>query len=228
MKVDSLISNSWRVVLAPLWVLNAVYYGSLLFSLVFADGKKYGFVKKLLLLVAQVFIALKLDEVVDWSLVVVLAPYFTYEVLNLLETVTAGVLGHQMLVNDSVGASFSETASIEEERHMLVKAVVRKTVMTLLRITQALLVGMKADGSLDGTNWWRVMTPVWILVVYLCWYPVKKYMNSTSAHRLMDAVFTAGIILVLVAPFFLLADRLEGKKMPLFDIFMPWMLLVRV
>ncbi|KAG6623031.1 Ankyrin protein [Phytophthora cinnamomi] len=228
LKVDKLISNSWRVVFSPLWVLNGVYYGSLLFSLVFANGKLYAFVKELLLLVVEVFIALRLDGVVDWSLVTVLAPYFLYEALNLLETVTAGVLGHQMLVNDTVGASFSETAGIEEERRMLVKAVVRKTIMTLLRVAQALLIGMKVDGSLDATSWWRVMMPVWVLVAYLCWYPIKKYINSTSAHRLLDAVFTAGIILMLVAPFFLLADRLEGKTMSSFDIIMPWMLLMGV
>ncbi|KAE9162076.1 hypothetical protein PF005_g30998, partial [Phytophthora fragariae] len=160
----------------------------------------------------EVFIALKLDEVVHWSLVKVLAPYFAHEALNLLETVAGGVLGHHMLVSDTVGASFTETAAIEEERRMLMKAVGRKTIMTALRIAQAVLIGMKVDGSLDVTSWWRVMTPVWILVAYLCWYPIKKYINSTSAHRLLDAVFTAGIIVMLVAPFFLLADRLEGKR----------------
>ncbi|KAE9290302.1 hypothetical protein PF008_g25644, partial [Phytophthora fragariae] len=175
-----------------------------------------------------VFIALKLDEVVHWSLVKVLAPYFAYEALNLLETVAGGVLGHHMFVSDTVGASFTETAAIEEERRMLMKAVGRKTIMTALRIAQAVLIGMKVDGSLDATSWWRVMTPVWILVAYLCWYPIKKYINSTSAHRLLDAVFTAGIIVMLVAPFFLLADRLEGKRMSSFDIIMPWMLLMGV
>ncbi|KAE9342654.1 hypothetical protein PR003_g9372 [Phytophthora rubi] len=201
---------------------------NLLFSLLFADGKLYAFAKELLLLVVQVFIALKLDEVVHWSLVKVLAPYFAYEALNLLETVAGGVLGHHMLVNDTVGASFTETAAIEEERRMLVKAVVRKTIMTALRIAQAVLIGMKVDHNLNATSWWRVMTPVWILVAYLCWYPIKKYINSTSAHRLLDAVFTAGIIVMLVAPFFLLADRLEGKRMSSFDIIMPWMLLMGV
>ncbi|KAE8951211.1 hypothetical protein PF011_g33029, partial [Phytophthora fragariae] len=97
----------------------------------------------------EVFIALKLDEVVHWSLVKVLAPYFAHEALNLLETVAGGVLGHHMLVSDTVGASFTETAAIEEERRMLMKAVGRKTIMTALRIAQAVLIGMKVDGSLD-------------------------------------------------------------------------------
>ncbi|KAE8970206.1 hypothetical protein PF002_g28157, partial [Phytophthora fragariae] len=108
-----------------------------------SNGKLYAFAKELLLLVVQVFIALKLDEVVHWSLVKVLAPYFAYEALNLLETVAGGVLGHHMLVSDTVGASFTETAAIEEERRMLMKAVGRKTIMTALRIAQAVLIGMK-------------------------------------------------------------------------------------
>ncbi|KAG7379021.1 hypothetical protein PHYPSEUDO_009153 [Phytophthora pseudosyringae] len=228
LRVDGLTSSSWALVLTPLWVLDAIYYGSLVFSLVFSDGKVYSFCKELLLLVVQVFIVMKLDGAVDWSLVTVLTPYFTCEVLNLLELVVGAVLGHQMLVNDSVGAGVSQTEGIEAERQLLVKAVMRKTGLTLLRIAQTLLIGMKVDRHLDAITWWRVMTPVWILVVYLFWYPIKKYINSTSAHRLLDAVFTAGVIFMLVAPFFLLADRLEGKRMSSFDIIMPWMLLVGV
>ncbi|ETK82145.1 hypothetical protein F441_12652 [Phytophthora nicotianae CJ01A1] len=227
LRVDNLISSSWTVVFTPLWILDVIYYGSLVFLLVFSDGKLYTFCKRLLLLVVQIFIAMKLDGVVDWSLVMVLTPYFTCEVLNLLEVVLGGVLGHQMLVSDSIGASVSQTEGIETERQLLVKAVMRKTGLTLLRIVQALLIGVKVDGSLDGVTWWRVMTPVWLVAAYLFWYPIKKYINSTSANRLLDAVFTAGVIFMLVAPFFLLADRLEGKRLSSFNIVMPWMLLVR-
>lgn len=227
LRVDNLISSSWALVFTPWWVLDAIYYGSALFSLLFSDGKMYTLCKELLLLVVQVFIVMKLDGVVDWSLVAVLTPYFTCECLNLLETVAGGVLGHQMLVNDSAGAGTSQTEGIEAERQLLVKAVTRKTGLTLLRIAQAWLIGMKVDGSLEDISWWRVMTPVWILVAYLFWYPFKKYINSTSTHRLLDAVFTAGVIFMLIAPFFLLAERLDGKMMSSFDILMPWMLLVR-
>ncbi|ETK82146.1 hypothetical protein, variant 1 [Phytophthora nicotianae CJ01A1] len=226
LRVDNLISSSWTVVFTPLWILDVIYYGSLVFLLVFSDGKLYTFCKRLLLLVVQIFIAMKLDGVVDWSLVMVLTPYFTCEVLNLLEVVLGGVLGHQMLVSDSIGASVSQTEGIETERQLLVKAVMRKTGLTLLRIVQALLIGVKVDGSLDGVTWWRVMTPVWLVAAYLFWYPIKKYINSTSANRLLDAVFTAGVIFMLVAPFFLLADRLEGKRLSSFNIVMPWMLLM--
>ncbi|KAL4166866.1 hypothetical protein KRP22_012355 [Phytophthora ramorum] len=228
LRVDNVITRSWAVVFTPLWVLDTIYYGSLLFAWVFTDGKTFTFCKELLLLLVQVFIVNKLDGVVDWSLVTVLTPYFVCEALNLLEVVAGGVLGHQMLVSDSVGAGVSETEGIEAERALLVKAVIRKTILTLLRVVQALLIGMKVDGTLSGTNWWRVMTPVWILVAYLCWYPIKKYINSTSSHRLLDAVLTAAIIFMLVSPFFLLATRLEGKMMSSFDILMPWMLLMGV
>ncbi|POM81761.1 Hypothetical protein PHPALM_218 [Phytophthora palmivora] len=225
--MDNLISSSWALVFTPLWVLDAVYYGSLLFSTIFADGKMYKFCKEILLLVVQVLIVMKLDGVVDWNLLTVLTPYFVCEALNLLETVVGGVLGHQMLVNDSIGANISHTEGIETERQLLVKAVIRKTALTLLRVAQVLVIGMKVDGSLE-ISWWRVMTPVWIVVAYLFWYPIKKYINSTSSYRLLDSVFTAGVIFMLVAPFFLLTDKLEGKRMSSFDVLMPWMLLMGV
>ncbi|KAF4146039.1 hypothetical protein GN958_ATG04705 [Phytophthora infestans] len=228
LRVDNLISSTWAVVLTPLWILDVIYYGSVVFALVFSSGKLYTFSKQLLLLVVQIFIVMKLDGVVHWSLLAVLTPYFTCDVLNLLEVVIGGVLGHQMLVSDSVGACVSQTEEIETERQLLVKAVTRKTALTLLRIVQALLIGMKVDSSLNGTTWWRVMSPVWILVPYLFWYPIKKYINSTSAHRLLDAVLTVGVIFMLVAPLFLLSTRLEGRRMSSFDIVMPWLLLMGV
>lgn len=228
LRVDNMISSSWTTVFTPLWVLNVIYYGSLLVSVIFSDGKMYTFCKELLLLATQVLIVMKLDGNVHWSFVVVLMPYFTYEILDLIETVIGGVLGHHMLVSDSVGAGVSQTQGIEAERKLLVKAVVRKSALTLLRVVQVVLIGLKVDGSLDGITWWRVMTPVWILAAYLFWYPIKKYINSTSSHRLLDSVLTAGVIFMLLAPLFLLADRLEGKRMSSFDILMPWMLLAGV
>ena len=163
----------------------------------------------------------------EWNLVAVLTPYFTYEVLSVLETVTGGLLQNQMLVNESVDAGTSQTEDIQTEHQLLFKTVVRKTGLTLLRILQALVIGMKADGRLQDASWWRVLIPVWILVIYLIWYPIKKYIESTSTSRLLDAVLTAGIICMLVAPFFSLTQRLEGKTMSSFSIVMPWMLLVR-
>lgn len=228
LRVDNLISWTWAAVLFPLWVLDAVYYGSALFSLLFADTKLYSFCKELLLLLVQISIVLKLDGDVDWSLVTVLTPYLLCELLNLLEAVAGGVLGHQMLVNDSIGAGVSRTEDIQEERQLLTRAVGRKSMLTLLRMAQALLIGMKVDGSLDDTTWWLILTPVWLHVAYFFWYPVNKYLNSTSSHRLLDAVCTTLVLVVLVLPLFLLAKRLEGDVMSSFDILLPWMILMGI
>ncbi|KAF4317466.1 hypothetical protein BBO99_00005339 [Phytophthora kernoviae] len=229
LRVDNLISGRWAVVLIPLWVLDAVYYGSLMFSFFFSETQKtYRFCKELLLLAAQIFIVLKLDGDIDWCLVMVLTPYFVCELLNLLETLAGGVLGHQMLVTDSIGAGVSRTEDIEEESRLLTQAVARKTIFTLLRISQGFLIGLKVDGILENTNWRLVMIPVWIHVAYFFWYPVKKYFNSTSSHRLLDVVCTTLVIVVLVFPLFLLAKRLEGNVMSSFDIVLPWMILMGV
>ncbi|CAI5703558.1 unnamed protein product [Peronospora effusa] len=226
LRVDKLISSSWTLVFTPLWILDVIYYGSLLFLLIFSDGKLYTFCNDLLLFIVQVLIVIRLDRDVEWNLVTVLTPYFTYEFLSLLEAVAGGLLRDQMLVNDSVNAGISQIENIQTERLLLFKAVVRKTGLSLLRIVQALLIGMKADGRLQDASWWRVLIPVWILVVYLFWYPIKKYIESTSTYRLLDAVLTTGVVFMLVAPFFLLTERLEGKSMSSFSIVMPWMLLM--
>ncbi|KAG7394033.1 hypothetical protein PHYBOEH_005891 [Phytophthora boehmeriae] len=229
LQVDNLISRRWTVVLIPLWVLDGVYYGSLVFSLLFSDSQSmYKFSKQLLLLAVQIFIVLKLDGDIDWCLVMVLTPYLMYELLNLLETLAGGVLGHQMLLSDSIGAGVSRTEDIEEESRLLTQAVARKTMLTLLRITQAFLIGLKVDRILGNTNWWLVMLPVWIHVAYFFWYPVKKYITTTSSTRGLDAVCTTLVIVVLVFPLFLLAKRLEGDMMSSFDIVLPWMILMGI
>ncbi|RLN90301.1 hypothetical protein BBJ28_00021486 [Nothophytophthora sp. Chile5] len=226
LRVDGSISTSWAVLLAPLWVLDAVYYGGLGFSLLLSD-KVYAYCKTLLLLTLQIFLVLKLDGIVNWSLVKVLAPYFAYEVLNLLEALVGAVLGHQMLTNDSVGAGVSQTDGIETERRLLVLAVARKMFLTLLRLAQGVLIGLKVDGSLDSTTWWVVLIPVWLHVAYFFSYPVKKYVNSTAKYPLLDAICTTLVIVVFVMPLFVLALRLEDATFSSFYVVLPWLVLVR-
>ncbi|RLN94750.1 hypothetical protein BBJ28_00014396 [Nothophytophthora sp. Chile5] len=229
LRVDGSISTTWAILLAPLWVLDAVYYGGLGFSLLFSDDKKhklYAYCKTLLLLTLQIFIVLKLDGIVNWSLVTVLTPYFAYEVLNLLEALAGAVLGHQMLTNDSVGAGVSQTEGIKTELRLLMLAVARKMLLTLLRLAQGILIGLKVDGSLENTSWWLVLIPVWLHVAYFFSYPVKKYLNSKAKYPLLDAICTTLVIIVFVMPLFVLVLRLEDTTFSSFYVILPWLVLV--
>ena len=228
LRVDRFIFISWTQIFTPLWILDALYYGSALFSHIFSTGELSSFRKKLLLLLAQALLAMKLDGVIHWSLAAALSPCYLYEFLDVLKTVADGMQTHQRLViNGSIEAESFQTRGAGPERQLLVKAVVLRTGATLLFMAQASLVDMKLYGRLRGARWWQVMAPVWILVASRFCCLVARYRNATSTDELTDAVLAAGVSLMLAAPLFLLAERLDGKPMSSFVIVMPWMFLVR-
>lgn len=193
LRADSTISWDWAVVCIPLWVGNGLYYCSLSCMLVSADEseegeektapkprlyKLYAFLKALLLLVLQVFVVLKLNRDLDWTLLQVLVPYFVYDGLNLLGALAGGVLGYQMLTKTSQGAGVSQTETITNQRAALVVAVLRKVLLNGARIAQGVLLGLKVDGSLNETSWWLVFLPVWLYIAFFVSFPVRKYLRA--------------------------------------------------
>ncbi|KAG7379014.1 hypothetical protein PHYPSEUDO_009146 [Phytophthora pseudosyringae] len=198
LRADSTISWNWAVVCIPLWIVDAIYYCCLGCMYASSDAgmdpedkasekpplyKLYAFLKALLLLVLQVFLALKLNGDLSWTLVEVLIPYFVYDGLNLLEGLAGGVLGYNMLTKNSEGAGVSHTEDIKKRRAALVVAVVRKLILNLARIAQAVLLGLKVDSSLGDASWWLVFIPVWLYVAFFVSFPVRKYFRAKVAAK---------------------------------------------
>ncbi|CAI5703552.1 unnamed protein product [Peronospora effusa] len=195
LRADSTISWNWAVVCIPLWIVDGIYYCCL--GCVYASSnaaadqeekthekpvlyKLYAFLKALLLLVLQVFLALKLNGDIRWTLIEVLIPYFIYEGLNLLEGLAGGVLGYNMLTKNSEGAGVTHTEDIKKQRIGLVVAVTRKLVLNVARIAQAVLLGLKVDGNLGDASWWLVFIPVWLYVAFFVSFPVRKYFRAKA------------------------------------------------
>ncbi|ETN05540.1 hypothetical protein, variant 3 [Phytophthora nicotianae INRA-310] len=197
LRADSTISWNWAVVCIPLWIVDAIYYCCLGCMLASSDAgvdpedtakekpplyKVYAFLKALLLLVLQVFLALKLNGDLSWTLIEVLIPYFVYDGLNLLEALAGGLLGYKMLTKNSEGAGVSHTEDIKKQRAALVVAVLMKVVLNLARIAQGVLLGLKVDGSLDA-SWWVVFIPVWFYVAFFVSFPIRKYFRAKTKAK---------------------------------------------
>uniref|UniRef100_M4BET0 J domain-containing protein n=1 Tax=Hyaloperonospora arabidopsidis (strain Emoy2) TaxID=559515 RepID=M4BET0_HYAAE len=194
--LDSTISWNWAVVCIPLWIVDAIYYCCL--GCVFASSgvedvnpdekapekpalyKLYAFLKALLLLVLQIFLALKLNGDVRWTSIQVLIPYFVYEGLNFLEGLAGGVLGYGMLTKNSEGAGVTHTEDIKKQRTALVIAVARKLILNLARIAQAVLLGLKVDHDARDVSWWLIFIPVWLYIAFFVSFPVRKYFRSKN------------------------------------------------
>ncbi|KAG7394041.1 hypothetical protein PHYBOEH_005899 [Phytophthora boehmeriae] len=198
LRADTTITWNWAVVCIPLWILDGIYYCCLGCMYASSDPevdpedqskkkppvfKLYAFLKALLLLLLQVFLALKLNGDVHWTLVEVLIPYFVYDGLNLLESLAGGVLGYQMLTKNSEGAGVTQTEDIKQHRTLLVIAVIRKVILTVARIAQAVLLALKVDGNLDGTSWWLVFIPVWLYVAFFVSFPIRKYFRAKAKAK---------------------------------------------
>uniref|UniRef100_H3GPM5 J domain-containing protein n=1 Tax=Phytophthora ramorum TaxID=164328 RepID=H3GPM5_PHYRM len=195
LRADSSISWNWAVVCIPLWIVDGIYYCCLGCMYASSDAgmdpeekshekpplyKLYAFLKALLLLVLQIFLALKLNGDLTWSLAEVLVPYFVYDGLNLLEGLAAGVLGYKMFTKDSEGAGVTHTEDIKKQRAALVLAVARKLTLNLARITQGVLLALKVDDNLGDASWWLVFIPVWLYVAYFVSFPVRKYFRAKA------------------------------------------------
>ncbi|KAL4117881.1 hypothetical protein PRIC2_010210 [Phytophthora ramorum] len=195
LRADSSISWNWAVVCIPLWIVDGIYYCCLGCMYASSDAgmdpeekshekpplyKLYAFLKALLLLLLQIFLALKLNGDLTWSLAEVLVPYFVYDGLNLLEGLAAGVLGYKMFTKDSEGAGVTHTEDIKKQRAALVLAVARKLTLNLARITQGVLLALKVDDNLGDASWWLVFIPVWLYVAYFVSFPVRKYFRAKA------------------------------------------------
>ncbi|TDH72102.1 hypothetical protein CCR75_001252 [Bremia lactucae] len=195
LRADATISMNWAVVCIPLWIADAIYYCCLGCVLASSDShadaeeevkrkpplyKLYSFFKALLLLVLQIFIALKLNNDINWTVIEVLVPYFIYDGLNQLQALAGGILGYNMLTKTSEGAGVSQTETITKQRSALVAAVLKKVLLNAARITQAVLLGLKIDGDLKDTSWWLVFIPVWLYIGFFLSFPVRKYVRGKT------------------------------------------------
>ncbi|POM81765.1 DnaJ like subfamily A member 2 [Phytophthora palmivora] len=198
LRADSTISWNWAVVCIPLWIVDAIYYCCL--GCMYASSgaamdpeektnekpplyKLYAFLKALLLLVLQIFLALKLNGDLNWTLIEVLIPYFVHDGLNLLEGLATGVLGYNMLTKNSEGAGVTHTEDIKKQRAALVVAVVRKLILNLARIAQGVLLGLKVDDNLGDASWWLVFIPVWLYVTFFVSFPIRKYFRAKAKAK---------------------------------------------
>ncbi|TMW65269.1 hypothetical protein Poli38472_007911 [Pythium oligandrum] len=271
LRVDHTISWDWAVVFIPMWILDTIYYCCIGCASISADAsmdpedkkhqrpglyKLYKFLKALLLLVLQIFIAMKLNGDVNWSVREVLLPYYVYDALSFIETLVGGIIGYRSLTKDSEGAGVSTTEAIEKQRKELATSIIVGLVLIAARLAQGALIGLKLDHKLGGASWWAVFAPVWLYILYFLSHPVRRYFRLRAKNKdkqpaessqqthdaytresvhedeegakssLTDLICTILFIGVVASPYFILTARLEEGSFSSFYILLPWLILV--
>nr|CCA14392.1 conserved hypothetical protein [Albugo laibachii Nc14] len=198
LRVNHTVSWDWVVVFIPMWILDSIYYCCLGCSYLVPDEedgetptkapkskvfKLYKFLKSLLLLVLQIFIAMKLNENIEWSVKEVFIPYFVYDGLTLMELVIVGCVNYASLTRQSEGAGVSTTEAIKQQQQMLIRQIGGTLFWNICRLAQAILVATRIDGDLGVTNWWIVFIPLWVCIAYLMWHPIKRFFAARRSQQ---------------------------------------------
>ncbi|KAF1329390.1 Dnaj like subfamily a member 2, partial [Globisporangium splendens] len=198
LRVDDKVSWDWAIVFLPMWILDTIYFCCLGCASVFSDSnmdpedqkqqktglfKLYRFLKQALLLVLQIFIAMKLNHNVEWSVMEVFIPYFVYDGLSFVEAIVGGIVGYKVLTKESEGAGVSATDAIKKQRQLLVAVVLLNMFLIASRLVQAVLLALKIDGNLGDASWWFVFFPIWIYVLYFLSHPIKRYIRAKEKAK---------------------------------------------
>uniref|UniRef100_K3X1J6 J domain-containing protein n=1 Tax=Globisporangium ultimum (strain ATCC 200006 / CBS 805.95 / DAOM BR144) TaxID=431595 RepID=K3X1J6_GLOUD len=198
LRVDDKVSWDWAIVFLPMWILDAIYFCCLGCASMFSDSnmdpedkkqqktglfKLYRFLKQALLLVLQIFIAMKLNHNVKWSVMEVFIPYFVYDGLSFVEAIVGGIVGYKVLTKESEGAGVSATDAIKKQRKLLVAVVLLNMFLIASRLVQAVLLALKIDGNLGDASWWLVFFPIWIYVLYFLSHPIKRYIHAKEKAK---------------------------------------------
>lgn len=186
------------MVFIPMWILDSIYYCCLGCSYLVSDEedeerptkspkskmfKLYRLLKSLLLLVLQIFIAMKLNQNIEWSVKEVFIPYFVYDGLTFMELVIVGSVNYAALTRQSEGAGVSTTEAIKQQQQMLIRQIGGTLFWNTSRLAQAILLATRIDGDLGDTNWWIVFIPLWACIAYLVWHPIKRFFAARRSQR---------------------------------------------
>ncbi|KAL0587406.1 hypothetical protein ABG067_003025 [Albugo candida] len=198
LRVNHTVSWDWVVVFIPMWILDSIYYCCLGCSYLVSDEedeerptkspkskmfKLYRLLKSLLLLVLQIFIAMKLNQNIEWSVKEVFIPYFVYDGLTFMELVIVGSVNYAALTRQSEGAGVSTTEAIKQQQQMLIRQIGGTLFWNTSRLAQAILLATRIDGDLGDTNWWIVFIPLWVCIAYLVWHPIKRFFAARRSQR---------------------------------------------
>lgn len=219
-KVDGFIGGRWMLILLPLWIWDAVI---LLYHVrVIMMGpiprpdhippeewvdplpmrKRYfSLVRFALIVLFEVLVVLKLDEVVYFPWTVIFAPLFIWEATTIykkyplarMRIVTVqdleNVLGKPFsdfspAEKELIGQRYSVVPSIDSpdfEAAQRLKTRARQDIAkSIVRVIFGLVLLMQLDLDRDW-NWWLVFLPFWLMIAMVCYANYQAFVEVQEA-----------------------------------------------
>jgi len=215
LRIDDVLSWPWVAVLAPLWIVNAVFCAGIVLLLIFQfDGRQ------LLCRVCASSTSLHAFAC--------LALFFAFEMLMCFK------LDHRD------GGHYNFSFAMTPLLALLVLPCARLALHTawrsLLAIT-VVFIAFKLDAIIDA-NWWWVLLPLWLIFALLALYLKRAWVDiTTSANRANDErtilrlsiVCSALVLLILIICLLLLSFLLGGQaQYSAMVIFTPYFILLGI
>mmetsp|Transcript_11634 Transcript_11634/g.11666 ORF Transcript_11634/g.11666 Transcript_11634/m.11666 type:complete len:545 (+) Transcript_11634:174-1808(+) len=213
LKCDGTIPAEWLAIWAPMWGLDLILLIGAGFTL--ADNyeppveegeeptpkepflfKLFMAIKTVLFVLMQVFILMRLDNRVNWSLFIVFIPWFLWEAASAVSWLPKAIKQvskpedssqNGMLNADEdeqhMQAYAAETKYYEDLMHQL---VARKTlIVQVLRIWQLVFIAIKTDGH-QPWDWGLVLLPIWLYFLVQLGFGYLLHRWGTSLNTDID------------------------------------------
>ncbi|KAG1169711.1 hypothetical protein G6F70_008176 [Rhizopus microsporus] len=235
-RIDELVLWPWRVVWIPMWIIDIIIFYHLIRFIVSSQkeqgkdekmeeedeaGKKKRFEKQAkmvqrgvwiinftLLLLFQIFIVLKLDQVLSsWTACQVFIPYFVFEGIQLIHITMNTVIGCVAIV------------SVQEQKQ-IPYYLFQQYWLFILRLCALILIALRIDDIIH-CSWAIVFIPLYLvglkygLELIYRYYRYSRLPQPEIAHQGKITVMFGMIIFVIVSVLVyalvgLVARRLDG------------------
>eukprot|EP01041_Mallomonas_annulata_P005019 gene5019-10043_t len=190
LKCDATIKSEWLAIWAPMWGVDFILLASAWLFLTdkyqppTEEGEEpaeqspmhlkiWNFIQTCLFILMQIFILMRLDERVDWSLFAVFAPWFAWEFMNCTSSILKAIKHIPKPNEESQQKSMLNLEEEETGIQMIVQEseyyektmeqfLARKElIVCLLRCWQAVFLALKLSTNGDW-DWGLVLLPIWV------------------------------------------------------------------
>lgn len=211
--------SRWVIILTPLWIYNALcfFYHTRVIMMgpvprpdhipveewidpLPFHKRLFSLFRFLLLLVNEIFVALRLDNIIEWKWLFIFIPLFIYEIAYLCKRFSAART--EIITVEEVeykfGKPFSDFTHSEKETFLLKSIVVtskrssefanaeqlrscaREDVIKLtFQVIFLVLLSIQLDTDADW-SWWLVFAPFWFLMVFLCCFNFQNFKRTSE------------------------------------------------
>lgn len=197
----------WTAIWTPMWLVDLLLFmaacylcaskddvdddGTVVVEKITNTVKIFNFLETVLFILIQIFILIKLDDVVNWSWASTFAPWYVYEFVGVLSLIGPAVQSSTAPAPDTPAPHHEEGTDVEQDPRLRSQMIYFEILITkvsanvqicasLFRLWLAIFLAIKLDGK--DWNWGLVFLPIWTYFAFQ--YLVSRYYRIVANNLL--------------------------------------------